>query len=223
MKFRDNQWTQPEIASFSSAEFKDCFPAFSYDGGKLYFVLRRPVESGGESGPYNIWIADRTSSGWSKPEPMDPPVNSEHYDGGPSFSKDGTLYFFSNREGGKGSFDIYCSKFVDGRFIEPENLGDKINTESMDLYAFIAPDEGCLIFASNRPGGFGSVDLYIAFRRQDGSWTKAKNMGDKINSKDGENFPWISPDGEYFFFGSDRNGNNDVYWMDAGIIDALRK
>ena len=126
--------------------------------------------------------------------------------------------FFPIEKGEKGSFDLYRSKLIDGRYTELENLDEKINTEYIEIYAVIAPDESYLIFMSDRTDGFGSTDLYIAFRQKDGFWTEVKNMGEKVNSERGENFPWVSPDGKYFFFGSDRNGNYDIYWISASAI-----
>ncbi|MDH4271828.1 MAG: hypothetical protein OEW18_07610 [Candidatus Aminicenantes bacterium] len=60
------------------------------------------------------------------------------------------------------------------------------------------------------------------FRKQDGTWTKASSMGDKVNSKESERFPCATPDGKYLFFASDRKGNFDYYWIDARIINELR-
>jgi hypothetical protein len=56
----------------------------------------------------------------------------------------------------------------------------------------------------------------------DGSWTKAKNMGPIINATKTEFGASVSPDGKYLFFHRRINGNGDIYWVDAGIIDALK-
>jgi hypothetical protein len=63
--------------------------------------------------------------------------------------------------------------------------------------------------------------LYIAFKDKVGKWMTPVYMGDEINSG-GAGFAFVSPDGRYLFFNSGRNGNYDIYWVDAGIIDELK-
>ena len=124
----------------------------------------------------------------------------------------GTLYFSSARQGGKGSLDIYRSRLVDGKYTEPENLGDGVNTPGPETDPFIAPDESYLLFASQgRPDGLlggGAVyargDLYISYQ-VDGHWTPAKSLGPDINSVFEESNPFVSPDSKYLYFTSERN------------------
>ena len=74
----------------------------------------------------------------------------------------------------------------------------------------------------NRDDTHGTQDLYLSFKNQDGSWTKAKNMGTAVNSTDDEICPSVTLDGEYLFFTSRRRGNADIYWVDAKIIEDLK-
>jgi Tol biopolymer transport system component len=78
-----------------------------------------------------------------------------------------------------------------------------------------------MIFEAQRAEGLGGDDLYISFRKPDGGWTKAVNMGSAINSKASERCPTVTPDGKYLFFISNRSGNYDYYWIDAGVIEEL--
>ncbi len=75
-----------------------------------------------------------------------------------------------------------------------------MNTEFSEHDPFVAPDESYLIFTSTRPGGFGREDLYIGYKKVDGSWTEPKNMGKTINSSGVDFCPMLSPDGKYLFF-----------------------
>lgn len=84
---------------------------------------------------------------------------------------------------------------------------------------FIDPDEGFLIFESNRPGGVGSLDLYIAFRDADDTWSKAVNIGKPVNTPGYERFAGISPGGKYMFY---TGSGPDIYWLDAAFIKTLR-
>ena len=98
------------------------------------------------------------------------------------------------------------------------------NYEEFNWTPYISPDESYLIFSSKRKDSRAFNDLYISFKQKDGGWSIPINMGDKINNGSHVRFPNVSPDGKYLFFTRD-NGDrrDDVYWMDAGIIDELRK
>ena len=116
----------------------------------------------------------------------------------------GPCIFGSDRAGGKGRTDIYRSRLVDGKYTEPENLGDAINTQFEEFEPYISPDQKYLIFMTQRPDGLGGSDLYISYQHN-GAWTKATNLGDKINSSGSEYSPIVSPDGKYFFWSSTRS------------------
>jgi Tol biopolymer transport system component len=224
MREIEGRWTRPRIAPFSGT-YSDADPFISPDGKRLLFPSDRPLEEGGVAADgYNIWVVDRTGPGWIDPRPLGPEINQpgglEIY---PSLTRSGILYFSSDREGGRGSGDIYRSRRVNGVYAEPENLGKAINTPDREFDAFIAPDESYLIFSSyRRDGGFGKSDLYISFRRGEGKWTQAVNMGRLFNSRESEFTPIVTPDGKYFFFTSTRLGQGDIYWVDAAVLDRYR-
>lgn len=222
MGLKDGEWTQPYLATFHN---KPCDKNLSIipDDKTLYFGSRRSMDGSGESSKgFNIWVVKRTVEGFSNPKMLEPPVNSDDYDIFPSVTKDGTIYFFSEREGGFGKADLYRSKFVDGKYSDVENLGIPINTENSEIDPFIAPDESYLIYCSKTLGGYGGYDLYITFRKQNGSWTKPINMGEHINSSSYDWIPFVTSDGKYFFFVSNRTGDYDIYWVDAKIIENLK-
>ena len=162
---------------------------------------------------------DRVGDGWGKPWNLGSPINAAERALYPSITKEGTLYFQSRRQGGYGKTDIYRSQFIHGKYTEPENLGDAINSEHNEGDVCIAHDESYMIVCvSGRPDSYGRGDLYISFRREDGSWTNLRNMGETINTHGTEYCPMFSPEGKYFFFTSSRTGNGDIYWVDAKII-----
>ncbi len=215
-------WTRPEEAGFSLRGQDGDF-IIAPDDQTVLFASGRPVEKGGSSlRDHNIWKTVRTSSGWKEPELLASPVNTDAHESYPSLSADGTLYFFSRREGGFGQSDIYLSEPVNGRYEEVVNLGNIINTEHHEVDPFIAPDESYLIFASDRPGGYGSDDFYICFKSSDAEWLPPMNMGDQINSRHTEYIVNVTLDGKYLFFTSDKNGSRDVFWVDREVIDALK-
>ncbi|HZF09795.1 MAG TPA: hypothetical protein VFE33_13475 [Thermoanaerobaculia bacterium] len=201
--FEQGRWSLPEVAPFSG-RYSDADPFITTDGSRFYFISKRPV-AGEMREDTDIWRMERTASGWSEPENLGAPVNSRQDEWYPTLTQDGTLYFGSDRPGGKGRTDLYRSRRVEGKYAAPENLGSPINTERDEFEPYIAPDESFLVFmASGRPDSLGGSDLYISHRR-DGEWTKPVNLGDKINSSRLEYSPKVSPDGRYFFWSSTRN------------------
>jgi WD40-like Beta Propeller Repeat len=207
-KLEDGKWSAPKVAPFSG-QYSDADEFITRDGKQMFFISRRPVSpdvSPNAAGKLDIWLMDKTAGGdWGEPKNLGKPVNSEGSEYFPTLTKDGTLYFGSGRKGGKGGIDLYRSRFVDGKYQEPENLGDEINTTFDEFEPFIAPDETFLIFmAGGRPDGLGGYDLYVSYNRN-GRWTKAQNLGAPINSAADELSPRITFDGKYFFWASARS------------------
>jgi Tol biopolymer transport system component len=197
------KWTTPEVVSFSG-QYVDTDPCLSPDGTKLFFASRRPLEGATPKNDNDLWVVEKSNNGWGEPRHLDAPVNTESQETSPSATADGTLYFSSNRAGGKGAADIYRAKFVAGSYSAPENLGEPVNTPAPEIQAFVTPDEHLLVFASvGRADGHGSTDLYFS-EQTSGAWSKAVNLGSKVNSKGAESAPRISPDRHYFFWTSAR-------------------
>src|SRR5438094_261275 len=104
---------------------------------------------------------------WSAPANVGEPVNSIFADQGAFISKDGlTLYFQSDRPGGFGGVDLYVSQrsSVHAPWGPPQNLGPRINTAFNESTARLSIDGHRLYFTSDRPGGFGSNDIYVSRR-----------------------------------------------------------
>lgn len=241
-RFGRGRWSEPEIAPFSG-QYSDADPFITSDGKRLYFISGRPV-AGKKTQDLDIWFVEQTLIGtWSDPKNVGAPINSDGAEWYPTMTKDGTIYFGSDRAGGKGRTDIYRSRLAGGKYAEPENLGDAINTQFNEFEPYISPDESFLIFmAGGRAEGRGGLDLYLSYNRGN-AWTKPANLGDKINSAGNEYSPTISPDGKYFFWTSTRtsadkpperplsyrelmnklrspeNGLGDIYQIDINVLN----
>jgi len=217
----EGRWTSPRIAPFSE-KMNSYNPVLSHDGNKMYFFAAPPSTSSQEPVP-NIYVVEREGEEWSKPQIVEIPNTRGYLMTQFSLTKEGTLYFSTDSDDGYGSFDIFRSRLIEGKYTEPENLGDSINGDFWDSCPYIDPEERFLLFTSmGRPDSCGGMDLYISFQIEDGLWTRAVNMGDCINTKGVEALANCSPDGKWVFFVSDRNGNVDVYWMYAKVINNLR-
>lgn len=227
MRQENGVWTQPASPDFADKTADDFYPTFSANGKNLYFNSRRKVPPGYKDAGLRIWEVEKTTSGWGNPVPFDTTASAGE-DYAMSMDKNGDVYFAIRRQNGH-IFDIVSSKKISNRYQTPETLPYNINTNQSEDGAFIAPDGSYLIFESARAGSIeGSIDLYISFKKKDGSWGRAKNMGPNINSTFTERFAKLSPDGKYLFFGSDRDSKpgdegTDVYWVDANVIHDLKK
>jgi hypothetical protein len=225
-EMRDGRWTRPQVAPFSRVAPYNF--TVGPDGSTLYFTtLKSPDKS-----TYvlleqaNIWAVRLGLDGWAEPVMFGSSINTdEHYENYPSVTNDGTVYYMSRREESFGRTDVYRSKNLDGSYGEAENLGPVVNTAESDIDPFVAPDESYLIVCQNKSEGYGGWDLFVAFRRDDGSWTEPVNMGAGVNSSSSEVRPYVTPDGRYLFFTSNRPDDQDlgsIYWVDAGVIDEQR-
>lgn len=134
---------------------------------------------------------------------------------------DGTravLYF----EGFDFEGDLYESGVDEKGIVEPTILPDVINSaKNTEIAGCFTDDNQKFYFASNRPGGYGGVDIYMCQRLPNGNWSMAQNLGPTINTSEDEDFPNISPDGKYLFFSSKGHasmGGYDIFraeWDDV--------
>jgi Tol biopolymer transport system component len=208
-ELREGTWSKPVLAPFTETEYSQADPFITSDG-KVYYISNRPQHSGDTIPDYDIWLVRPQSDGsWTKPENPEG-VNSDSTEYYVSRSANGNLYFASNRTGTLGSHDIYVSRYVNGVYTTPENLGPAINSEKMEHDPMISPDEQYLIFTSvDRADTYGNGDLYYSLRNRDGTWASARNLGSKFNTDTYEYCAYLTPDHQYLFYST----NYDVKWI----------
>ncbi len=220
--FRRNggSWQEPRMAPVSKTfpAHRDVDMVFSPDGDWLYFISDRPLK-GYSLERYNIWRSRITPDGLHDPEPLGAHINGPGHELYPMLVGDGSLYFSAVREDSIGRRDSYRAQYANGEFETPVNLGPGINSEVDEGDIYVSPDEDYLIHvASGRADGLGDGDLYISFKRADGTWSEGVNMGPEINTPEIDYCPMVTPDGKYFFF----TRGNDIMWVDAQILEAYR-
>jgi len=217
---KNGVWTKPKrLEIFGDTKEFDAF--ITQDGKKLFYCSNRKVRETDTIQNADIWMMERNGDSWGKPIHLGNEVNSPKNDWFPTVSNKGTLVFSPSigRDG-----KIVYSTLKDGVYQKPIPFGENINSpESYNYDPLIAPDESFLIFASRREGNLGGADLYISFKKKDGTWTKAKNMGEGINTKTTDYAASLSPDGKYFFYTSNVAGSSDIYWVSSEIIENLKR
>lgn len=131
----------------------------------------------------------------------------------PAVSPDGKLlYFASNRAGGFGGTDLWVSERKDGEWGKPENLGPAVNTTANEGFPFVALD-GKLFFCSKGHPGFGSFDIFVTYKDENGAWQPATNLGKPINSPLDDISIFVSNDQKNGYFTSSRSGGDDDIYI----------
>lgn len=146
------------------------------------------------------------------PHNMGDSINSAALEYFPSLTIDGRTLIFTRRV--NSDEDFYESNFVNGQWTNAQPLGGRINTNLNEGAQNISQDGQLLIFTGcNYPEGYGSCDLYYAYRNKMG-WTEPKNMGGLINTDYWESSPSLSPDKRDLYFASsfpEGYGGKDIY------------
>ena len=246
MRQEKGVWGAPEVARFSYG-MDDGNPAISPDGRYFYFTSSRSLDFGPKPSPRpNPWIMERAGDGWGQPRPLSIPIGEKQYIMNVLPVASGDLYL-TLREGQKET--ICRSRFRGGNYLAPEPLAAEINSVKLQLAGYAAPDETAVLFSAfDAADSQGGSDIYVSFRRADGGWGTAVNLGSGVNTPDNEFSPYLSPDGKYLFFsrfnqrplpGEDpktplsyrallnhfsgpQNGLRDIFWIEAGVVDRLR-
>jgi tetratricopeptide (TPR) repeat protein len=192
--------------------------AISSDDHYLFFMRNENrSENGWALGGYDLYMAYRIAcdSPWSVPQSFGATINTPAFEGMPSLSPDiNDLYFVSDRPGGYGGKDIWVTRFEQGLWQLPRNLGPGVNTSGNETAPFIAADNKTLYFSSDGHPGLGASDLFISHKITDTVWTPAENLGYPINSPADDNSMFVTADGKTVLFASDRDkmaGDFDIY------------
>jgi hypothetical protein len=220
MKFPLNV-TFENLGKNVNSAFADFYPFVTKDESFLVFNSKRSG-TGSEAGidgsyPSTIFISRVKNGIYTKAEVIGPPITqgngNEEVIGLSSSGDKMLLYYF---KGGAG--DIYMSAAKpDKTFNKAKMMGDNVNTKGHEIAASITADGNAIYFASDKPGGFGGVDIYVSRILPNGSWGPAENLGAEVNSALDEDFPNISPDGKTLYFSSKGHtsmGGYDIFKAD---------
>jgi hypothetical protein len=167
----------------------------------------------------DIWVSERTGAIWGEPEILPAPVNSAEQEWGACILDNRTVYVCQRN----GSHSDIVKYVYDNGSYSPVYLNE-INSSYFEWDPYIPEDESYIIFKSDRHSNDYEMDLYISYRKEDGSYTNPKGLGSKINTPEQEDCGNLTPDGKYFIFarGSSTQNTVDLYWVSSGFIDSLK-
>ncbi|MGE5395436.1 MAG: OmpA family protein [Candidatus Saccharibacteria bacterium] len=213
----NGQWQPSEPLSSVNTENNEGAQSISADGKLLFFTICGREDGHGSC---DIYFSGNRKGVWSKALNAGSPVNSGAWETQPSISANGkTLFFVSNRSGGKGGTDLWQSDLLgfSDRGIpiwsKPVNLGDSINTPGNENSPFIHSDGQTLYFASDYWDGLGGYDIFYSRKVNNSYWTKPRNIGYPINSFRDEQGLIVDAMGRNAYYSSDRPGSQrkDIY------------
>ncbi|MEQ9120336.1 OmpA family protein [Fulvivirga sp.] len=188
-------------------------PSISFDGNTLYFFATI-----GFGNSADIYYSTREKTGWSIPQSIGAPINSDGYEAFPSISADGQFLYFvrQNMEGPQDrdlrKLDQFCYSIYqserkdDGTWGEPKKLPYPINQDCEKAPRIMA-DGKTLIFSSNRPGGLGDFDMYQSTLKPLGDWSIPVPLN-FANSEFSDQLPTIAAQGDLMYF---VYNNQDIY------------
>jgi outer membrane protein OmpA-like peptidoglycan-associated protein len=196
--------------------YDDYSPLITADGSEFVFTSNRkdsdaPTKRGPSITYEDIYISKFHNNTWSTPEKISPNINIPYHDAAASITPDGKTLILYYEEG---AGDLYVSYFGGDEWSRPKPLNKNINTTYWETSGCISPDGQKIIFASNRPGGRGDLDLYMAQLNTSGDWGKAVNLGSVINTHGNEDAPFLTQDGKTLYFASDGHvglGEYDIF------------
>ncbi len=218
----NDSWSQPVKITIFIGVKSECYPSsVSFDNERVYLTVKVGVSN-------DIFYTFRKNKKWQKMVKLDKPVNSKDWDSDAFESFDGKyLYFTSDRKGGMGAMDIYCSeKDEKGNWGKPINLGDKVNTKLNDIMPVMSRDDTKLFFKSEGHENIGGYDVFHSTRTGTNEWSTPVNMGFPINTADDDIHYMPSGDGNSAYVAmSDPayDGNFNLYQIEILKDDPYKK
>ncbi|MDX2190546.1 MAG: OmpA family protein [Bacteroidota bacterium] len=207
-----------------NSKFADYVPCVSADETELIFTSRRDNSTGGKTdadGRYfeDIYISHKLDSSWSSAVKLGFGINTPDHDACVGLSPDGNeMYIYRNV---KRSGDIFVSDQKNDIWSTPVKMDPAINSPHWEPSGSTTNDENTFFFTSDRPGGYGGRDIYMARKLPNGKFDKAINMGPKINTADDEDAPFIHTDGKTLYFSSKGHkglGGFDIFHCRVNVL-----
>lgn len=169
-------------------------PVITEDGKTMVFTAEKKFYTG-------VFMSKKKNGSWGAPINLLPQLGIDGDCETTSISPNGRELYLYREDDLDGN--LYVSHYRNGSWSNIQPLGENINTEYWESHAFISHDTSKLYFTSNRPGGYGDLDIYVAERQSDGTWGEPTNLGPTINTPWREDTPFLTKDGKRLFFSSE--------------------
>lgn len=212
-KVENGYWSQPQKANFSNGKlYFELLPHVSFHHSRLYFSgrLNESKDSNG------IWYATRQADGWSEPQKLDITHQKGRFSD-INIGKNGEVLLTNMAER-----KLYNAKSKNGKFSVPEPLDIDFG-----LHGYISPEQDYLLVNAREHNDEKrrDNDLFVCFKKDDGTWSTPVRLGNQINSTHSETVARVSPDGKFLFFGryNEPDSVSNIYWVSTDVIHDLKK
>jgi outer membrane protein OmpA-like peptidoglycan-associated protein len=179
-------------------------PALSETDSVFVFTLKI-------DGKNHIFCSFKTSE-WQKPVDITSQLGGYDNLSSNSITSTGNTLIIYMDDGADGN--LFVSYRKGSSWTKMRKLNKNINTKYWEAYGFITPDGNQLYFSSNRPEGFGDLDIWVSQKDKNGNWGPASNLGNNINTPYNENTPFFVPSTGTLIFcsvGQDGMGGYDMF------------
>lgn len=209
------QFNTRKLSDTVNAFTQQYFPVLTADEQQLIFTRRLGVTDEFDE---DMVISTKDKDGnWTAPQSISPSINTRYNEGTCTISADGRQLIFTSCVGMNGRCDLFESRKTGDTWSRPRNLGPEVNSPAWESQPSLSADGRVLYFVSDRRGGLGKADIYVAVQNAQGAWTRARNLGPAINTQYDERSPFIHANGRTLFFASDGRpgfGGFDIFWSD---------
>jgi hypothetical protein len=200
-RLENKKWTNLKKANFTKGKSSaESHPFVSPSGKRIYFVDDND----------KIWYVNRFEDSWGDAIQLDSPINDDEVFN-PIEAKNGDLYYFNVSK-----MKLYYAPNKNGEFPEVQEVEIEFG-----FHGFISPSQDFLVVDARNEND--DNDLYVYFKKQDGTWTKPIDLGNEVNSNFHDSVPHITPDGKYLFFTrTTEEDDKYIYWVSTEVIENLR-
>ena len=213
-KLEGKKWTNPKRANFTKGKkIGEMHPFVNPNGTIIHFAAHDAFTLPHHKESVKTWFVKRLGNSWSDAKQLDSPINDDFvfYS---NEAKNGDV-FYTNMSKRK----MYYAPKINDKYPEVYEVG------TGGFHGFISPSQDYLLVnARNKENDNRKSDIYVYFKKKEGEWSKAINLGGEVNSNFSETCPSITPDGKYLFFSryNEEGGLSNLYWVSTEVIEKLR-
>ncbi len=202
-----SQFSIINVGNEINSESHDFAPVLNEDETVMIFTSRRrednlnPDVDSDNFAYEDIFMSKKVNGKWSKAQNIGDVINTKYHDSNLALSADGNyLYIYKDENNG----DIYESELLEnGTWSKPLPLDRSINSIGYGERSIsLSRDGNMIFFSSDRPGGYGGIDIYYSVKSENGKWSKSKNLGPMVNTKYDDDSPFIDFNGRSLYFSS---------------------
>ncbi|MEA1874461.1 MAG: OmpA family protein [Bacteroidota bacterium] len=203
-----------------NSKYSDHSPIIDVHESMMIFTSKRPkADEPFYNQDEDLFVTHKAGDEWKDPERMDEKINTEENEASIGLSIDGDLLLFFRSEYNAGN--IFSSKNKnDSAWSKPSLMTQEINTKNRETHACISPNNQSVYFTSDRPEGYGGLDIYVIRRLPNGEFGEPRLLGENINTEFDEETPFIHPDGQTLFFSSQGHksiGGFDIFYSKMDV------